>query len=216
MPSQNKTPNYNLNQWEGTEYPLRTDFNDDNAKIDAALGKINQNLDEVDASKLGGLLPSVFARQDQQNVFDNHQVIKKDNGYLQFRDVADGLVGFVQGLNTSGDMIVGTYKQGGKFKFNDGTTSMEVFHEGNVPNVAQFKNGSGTFPDGTTHTVYDPFITEDTLVTISPTANKENYWDVVSYNGYFVITSKDGGTGEPPVVEPSSVSFNWSATKGGV
>lgn len=46
MPSQNKTPNYDLNQWQGTDYPLRSDFNDDNSKIDAALkaladGKLN-------------------------------------------------------------------------------------------------------------------------------------------------------------------------------
>ena len=33
----NHTTNYNLNQWEATDKVLRTDFNADNAKIDAAL-----------------------------------------------------------------------------------------------------------------------------------------------------------------------------------
>ena len=33
----NHTTNYNLNQWEATDKVLRTDFNEDNAKIDAAL-----------------------------------------------------------------------------------------------------------------------------------------------------------------------------------
>lgn len=33
-----KTTNYGLNQWEASDRVLRTDFNDDNAKIDAALG----------------------------------------------------------------------------------------------------------------------------------------------------------------------------------
>lgn len=37
MPSENKTPNYGLNQWQGNEYVKREDFVDDNAKIDAAL-----------------------------------------------------------------------------------------------------------------------------------------------------------------------------------
>ena len=34
----NYTANYNLCQWEATDQVLRTDFNQDNAKIDAALG----------------------------------------------------------------------------------------------------------------------------------------------------------------------------------
>lgn len=43
MPS-NYTSNYNLNQWEAEDKVLRTDFNADNAKIDAALaGKANQS-----------------------------------------------------------------------------------------------------------------------------------------------------------------------------
>ena len=32
-----QTPNFQLNQWSGTDYVRRTDFNADNAKIDAAL-----------------------------------------------------------------------------------------------------------------------------------------------------------------------------------
>lgn len=32
-----KTTNYQLNQWEASDYVRRTDFNEDNAKIDAAL-----------------------------------------------------------------------------------------------------------------------------------------------------------------------------------
>jgi len=38
MPS-NYTPNYQLNQWSPDDRVLRTDFNADNAKIDAALGR---------------------------------------------------------------------------------------------------------------------------------------------------------------------------------
>ena len=35
--STNHTANYDLCQWEATDQVLRTDFNQDNAKIDAAL-----------------------------------------------------------------------------------------------------------------------------------------------------------------------------------
>ena len=34
-----KTTNYQLNQWDATDRVLRTDFNSDNQKIDAALGE---------------------------------------------------------------------------------------------------------------------------------------------------------------------------------
>lgn len=43
MPSENKTPNYGLNQWKGSEYPKRTDFNEDNDLIDAALAAHTTN-----------------------------------------------------------------------------------------------------------------------------------------------------------------------------
>ena len=42
-----QTPNFQLNQWSGTDYVRRTDFNADNAKIDTAL----QNLKEDSAAK---------------------------------------------------------------------------------------------------------------------------------------------------------------------
>ena len=35
--STNHTTNYDLNQWEATDKVLRAEFNEDNAKIDAAL-----------------------------------------------------------------------------------------------------------------------------------------------------------------------------------
>lgn len=41
MPSVNKTPNIGLNQWEGNEYPKRTDFNEDNLKTDQAIQAIH-------------------------------------------------------------------------------------------------------------------------------------------------------------------------------
>ena len=37
-----QTPNFQLNQWSGTDYVRRTDFNADNLKIDTALGSMAQ------------------------------------------------------------------------------------------------------------------------------------------------------------------------------
>ena len=54
----NKTTNYQLNQWEPTDQVLRTDFNADNAKIDAALkGLADQDaeLEETLASQAATL-----------------------------------------------------------------------------------------------------------------------------------------------------------------
>ena len=45
--STNHTANYNLCQWEATDQVLRTDFNQDNAKIDAALGDFSITADGV-------------------------------------------------------------------------------------------------------------------------------------------------------------------------
>ena len=46
MPSENKTPNIGLNQWQGNEYPKRQDFVDDNLLIDT---KIKENADNIKA-----------------------------------------------------------------------------------------------------------------------------------------------------------------------
>ena len=40
----NHTANFQLNQWEATDQVLRTDFNDDNTKIDTALNSLSSNV----------------------------------------------------------------------------------------------------------------------------------------------------------------------------
>ena len=42
----NQTTNYQLNQWETTDQVLRTDFNADNAKLDAALTVLAEDVNE--------------------------------------------------------------------------------------------------------------------------------------------------------------------------
>ena len=62
----NHTTNYNLNQWEGTDKVLRTDFNEDNAKIDAALkGLSNKVAGKAAQSAVNSLTQTVNGKADQ-------------------------------------------------------------------------------------------------------------------------------------------------------
>ena len=47
----NRTTNYNLCQFEETDRVQRTDFNEDNAKIDAAVKAVDGRVDGLEASK---------------------------------------------------------------------------------------------------------------------------------------------------------------------
>ncbi len=47
----NRTNNYNLCQWEETDRVQRTDFNEDNAKVDAAVKAVDRRVDGLEGSK---------------------------------------------------------------------------------------------------------------------------------------------------------------------
>ena len=49
----NQTTNYGLNQWEATDQVLRTDFNQDNAKLDAALKALADKEAELEGTLAG-------------------------------------------------------------------------------------------------------------------------------------------------------------------
>ena len=53
----NYTSNYQLNQWEPTDQVLRTDFNADNAKLDAAIAELESG--KADQSALSALSSTV-------------------------------------------------------------------------------------------------------------------------------------------------------------
>ena len=62
----NQTTNYQLNQWEPTDQVLRTDFNADNAKLDAALKSLSdQVIQKADASTVSSLSQTVAAKAEQ-------------------------------------------------------------------------------------------------------------------------------------------------------
>ena len=58
--SSNHTPNYNLSQWEAEDKVLRTDFNADNAKIDAGLRVLDTGkADKSTVTALGSQLAAL-------------------------------------------------------------------------------------------------------------------------------------------------------------
>ena len=58
----NQTTNYHLNQWEPTNQVLRTDFNADNAKLDAALAE------KAEVETVSALQTAVAAKAEQTAV----------------------------------------------------------------------------------------------------------------------------------------------------
>ena len=58
--SSKHTPNYNLSQWESEDKVLRTDFNEDNAKIDAALKALQGAVDIHGMVKAEGTYIGVY------------------------------------------------------------------------------------------------------------------------------------------------------------
>ena len=60
MPSVNKTPNYNLNQWQSNEYPKREDFVGDNAAIDTQM-KANADAAAAAQSTANAAIPKSMA-----------------------------------------------------------------------------------------------------------------------------------------------------------
>ena len=64
--STNHTTNYNLNQWEATDKVLRTEFNEDNSKIDAALNSLaSQVAGKAAQSAVTALTQTVSGKADQ-------------------------------------------------------------------------------------------------------------------------------------------------------
>ena len=98
MSSTNKTTNLNLNQWEGTDRSQRTDFNEDNKKIDAWAGEVNSQLNE----RIKDL--RIISKKIVSSTADNPVKIK-----ILGDSIAAGSGG--TGYSCTGDIIYGTYKE---------------------------------------------------------------------------------------------------------
>lgn len=68
MPSKNKTPNLELNQWLGNEYVKRTDFNEDNKKIDEAYEKLKKEIESKATDAAGTSYDNTNSKLTSTNV----------------------------------------------------------------------------------------------------------------------------------------------------
>ena len=59
--STNQTPNYQLCQWEAEDKVLRTEFNADNAKIDAGIKAVDRRVDSLSSTVAGKASSSALA-----------------------------------------------------------------------------------------------------------------------------------------------------------
>ena len=99
----NHTPNYNLSQWESEDKVLRTDFNENNAKIDAAIRAVEDKKAEVSALRALEARVEQVAHTVPQMVFGSYSGDGKPSQYIElgfqprallvFR--ADGAVSFL-------------------------------------------------------------------------------------------------------------------------
>ena len=86
--STNHTANYDLCQWEATDQVLRTDFNQDNAKLDAALKSLSDQ--KASQSALNALISTVSQKADASTVSSLSQIVaaKADQSALTAQAVA--------------------------------------------------------------------------------------------------------------------------------
>ncbi len=87
MSSENKTPNLELNQWSGNEYPKRTDFVEDNKKIDEAYKELKDSIkDGGKVSSVNSKIGDVILKAEDIKTQAGITVENKLNELFQFAD----------------------------------------------------------------------------------------------------------------------------------
>ncbi|WP_461612621.1 hypothetical protein [Clostridium sp. Marseille-QA1073] len=87
MSSENKTPNLELNQWNGNEYPKRTDFIEDNKKIDEAYKELKDSIkDGGKVSSVNSKIGDVILKAEDIKTVAGITVENKLNELFQFAD----------------------------------------------------------------------------------------------------------------------------------
>ena len=82
----NYTTNYQLNQWEPTDAVQRVEFNQDNAKVDAALKSLSdQVVQKANQSALNTLISSVNQKADASTVSVLSQTVASHTAQLASR-----------------------------------------------------------------------------------------------------------------------------------
>ena len=103
----NQTTNYQLNQWEPTDAVQRVDFNTDNAKVDAALKSLSdQVLQKANQSALNTLISSVNQKVDASTVSGLSSLL---NSEIAQRQEGDGALQSALTLKGNCQIYYGTY-----------------------------------------------------------------------------------------------------------
>ncbi|WP_291578660.1 hypothetical protein [Clostridium sp. UBA6640] len=77
MSSENKTPNLQLNQWKGNEYPKRTDFIEDNKRIDEAYKELKDIVQKGGkVSSVNGKIGDVILKAEDIKTSNNKTIEK--------------------------------------------------------------------------------------------------------------------------------------------
>lgn len=96
MPSVQKTTNLGLNKWQGNEYAKRTDFVDDNEKIDKAVG----NLANLKTAKKDSLVNAV------NEVKEGLSTLKLESTAIDVVDTANNFTADNSGKKLLEDVLV--------------------------------------------------------------------------------------------------------------
>ena len=103
----NQTTNYQLNQWEPTDAVQRVEFNQDNAKIDAALKSLSdQVVQKANQSALNTLISSVNQKADASTVSSLSSLL---NSEIAQRQEGDGALQSALALKGNCQIYYGTY-----------------------------------------------------------------------------------------------------------
>ena len=102
--STNHTTNYDLNQWEGTDKVLRTEFNADNAKIDAALKANADAVDSLETQLVSGLAGKGNCQLWTTSYVGDDQVTYNSNNRITFPKLP--VLVIIQGTNGGETMLI--------------------------------------------------------------------------------------------------------------
>ena len=108
----NQTTNYQLNQWEPTDAVQRVEFNQDNAKMDAALKSLSdQVVQKANQSALNTLISAVNQKADASTVSSLSSLL---NSEISQRQEADSSLQTALTLKGNCQIYYGTYIGDGK------------------------------------------------------------------------------------------------------
>ena len=111
----NQTSNYGLNQWEATDQVLRTDFNQDNAKLDAALKALADKETELEGTLAGQAADIPYTGAD-----DDSATVSFSKAPLLFIIISSDDVVLGSALSTKATSI--SYDQGAHSTFMNSVT----------------------------------------------------------------------------------------------